>query len=163
MSARMKHRWFTLVLALTALASRAETAADKAAVKRDAAGFLPVADAATEPLAASPRAADSQRATPSAAPTSEPGVVVNYVLDDRHKLIAGDRVSFEIKEDRTNAMPLIVAESAELDVPYIGRVSVAGKTCKQAAAEVKAALDKDYYFNSTVIIGLDQDYYFNST
>ena len=40
-------------------------------------------------------------------------------------------------------------------MPYIGRVSVAGMTCKQAAAAIKALLDKDYYFNATVIVGLD--------
>jgi polysaccharide export outer membrane protein len=35
-------------------------------------------------------------------------------------------------------------------------VSVAGKTCKQVAAEAKQVLDKDYYYNATVVIGLDQ-------
>lgn len=78
-----------------------------------------------------------------------------YLLDDRHKLVAGDRVSFQIVEDRTNSIQLTVAESVELDVPYIGRVSVAGKTCKQAAAEIKALLETDYYYKATVIIGLD--------
>jgi hypothetical protein len=34
-----------------------------------------------------------------------------YVLDDKHKLLAGDRVSFQIIQDRTNAIPLQVAES----------------------------------------------------
>jgi polysaccharide export outer membrane protein len=65
-------------------------------------------------------------------------------------------VSFQIVEDRTNAISILVAESAELDVPYLGRVSVAGKTCKQAADEIKALLEKDYYYKATVIIGLDE-------
>jgi polysaccharide export outer membrane protein len=78
-----------------------------------------------------------------------------YVLDDKHKLVSGDRVSFQIVEDRTNSIPLMVAESVELDVPYIGRVSVAGKTCKQAAADIRTLLEKDYYYKATVIIGLD--------
>lgn len=78
-----------------------------------------------------------------------------YVLDDKHKLVSGDRVSFQIIEDRTNSVQLMVAESAELDIPYIGRVSVAGKTCKQAADDIKALLEKDYYYKATVIIGLD--------
>jgi protein involved in polysaccharide export with SLBB domain len=79
-----------------------------------------------------------------------------YVLDDKHKLVARDRVSFRIVEDRTNAISLMVAESTELDIPYIGRVSVAGKTCKQAADDIKALLEKDYYYKATVIIGLDE-------
>lgn len=87
--------------------------------------------------------------------TNTPGSTSGYVLDDKHKLVSGDRVSFQIVEDRTNSIPLMIAESVELDVPYIGRVSVAGKTCMQAAAEIKALLEKDYYYKATVIIGLD--------
>ena len=79
----------------------------------------------------------------------------NYTLDDKHKLMPGDRLSFQIVEDRTNAIPLVVTEFSELEVPYIGRISVAGKTCKQLAAEIKVLLEKDYYYHATVIIGLD--------
>jgi protein involved in polysaccharide export with SLBB domain len=32
---------------------------------------------------------------------------------------------------------------------------VAGKTCKQAADDIKVALEKDYYYKVTVVIGLD--------
>ena len=81
-----------------------------------------------------------------------PGV---YALDDKRKLLPGDRVSFQILEDRTNAIPLLVAESSELDIPYIGRINVAGKTCKELASEVKMRLEQDYYYRATVIIGLD--------
>ena len=79
----------------------------------------------------------------------------SYVLDDKHKLVPGDRISFQILEDRTNSIPMLVAESSELDVPYLGRVNVNGKTCKEAAADIKALLEKDYYYTATVIIGLD--------
>ncbi len=78
-----------------------------------------------------------------------------YTLDDKRKLLSGDRVSFQILEDRTNAVSLLVADSSELDIPYIGRISVADKTCKELAAEVKTLLEKDYYYRATVIIGLD--------
>jgi protein involved in polysaccharide export with SLBB domain len=79
----------------------------------------------------------------------------SYVLDDKHLLEAGDRISFQILEDREPARSLIVADSRELDVPYIGRISVADKTCKQLAKELKALLEKEYYYRATVIIGLD--------
>ena len=78
-----------------------------------------------------------------------------YVLDDKHVLEPGDRVSFQILEDRDPARPLIVADSKELDAPYVGRVGVAGKTCKQVAADLKILLEKEYYYRATVIIGLD--------
>jgi len=89
-----------------------------------------------------------------------------YVIDDKHKLIPGDKLSFQILEDRMLKGPkgepkgdpksLVVTDSSELDLPYIGRVSVADRTCKQSAEEVKTMLEKEYYYRATVIIGLDQ-------
>ena len=79
----------------------------------------------------------------------------DYAMDDKHKLAPGDRLALKIVEDRTNAIPLVVADSNELEVPYIGRISVASKTCKQAADEIKVALEKDYYYKATVVLGLD--------
>jgi protein involved in polysaccharide export with SLBB domain len=78
-----------------------------------------------------------------------------YVLDDKHVLEPGDLLSFQILEDRDPAIQLVVADSRELDVPYIGRISVADKTCKQLAGDVKTALEKQYYYQATVIVGLD--------
>lgn len=82
-------------------------------------------------------------------------VGTSYVLDDKHVLEPGDKVSFQILEDKDPSRSLLVADSRELDVPYIGRVSVAGKTCKQEAAELKTLLEKEYYYRATVILGLD--------
>ncbi|MDW8308120.1 MAG: polysaccharide biosynthesis/export family protein [Verrucomicrobiales bacterium] len=122
------------------------------AVENPASSAQPAAPLAVESRSVAPPA-------PPAAPASEaapnPVTVPDYIMDDKHRLLPGDRVSFFIKEDRTNAIPLVVTESSELDIPYIGRMSVAGKTCRQLAAEVKAALEKDYYHQATVIIGLD--------
>jgi protein involved in polysaccharide export with SLBB domain len=78
-----------------------------------------------------------------------------YVLDDTHQLEPGDRISFQIIEDKKPPVNLTVTDSSELDAPYIGRVSVAGKTCQELAAELKVLLEKDYYYRATVIIGLD--------
>lgn len=92
-------------------------------------------------------AADSTGAVPP---------VVPVVLDDRHPLAPGDKLSFQILEDRDPPKQLTVTDSGELDVPYVGRVSVAGKTCKQVAAELKKLLEQDYYYRATVVLGLDQ-------
>ena len=78
-----------------------------------------------------------------------------YVADDKYKLRAGDRVSFQIIEDRDPPKSLLVADSGELDIPYLGRISAADRTCKQLADELKQLLEKDYYYHATVIIGLD--------
>lgn len=129
------------------------------AASRDGAGFLVAPAAPSEPALSASSASVAAAAEPStntAVTASASGDAVgNYVLDDKHKLMPGDRVSFQILEDRTNAIPLTVAESTELDIPYIGRMSVKDRTCKQLAEEVKRALEKDYYHRATVIIGLD--------
>lgn len=76
-------------------------------------------------------------------------------LDDKHKLVIGDRLSFKIKEDEEDPKSLIVADNGELEVPYIGRVTAETKTCKQLAQEIKTALEKDYYYTATVSIAVD--------
>jgi polysaccharide export outer membrane protein len=157
-------------LFLTSLCLIAQDQTAPSGQPRDDQGFLPVASPTNAkpakieaPLPARTEAAPAVTAPaapePSApvavSPAAESPALGAYVLDDKHKLLPGDRVGFQILEDRTNSIPMLVAESSELDLPYLGRVSVAGKTCKQAAADIKAMLEKDYYYKATVIIGLD--------
>jgi protein involved in polysaccharide export with SLBB domain len=78
-----------------------------------------------------------------------------WVLDDKHKLAIGDRLSFRILEDEEDPKPLFVTDSGDLEVPYIGRVPAENKTCQQLAAEIKTALEKEYYYQATVIIAVD--------
>ena len=78
-----------------------------------------------------------------------------YVPDDKYKLRVGDKISLQILEDRDLPKGLVVADSGELDVPYVGRVAASDKTCKQLAEELKARLEKEYYHRATVIIALD--------
>jgi polysaccharide biosynthesis/export protein len=79
----------------------------------------------------------------------------SYVPDDKYKLRVGDKISLQILEDRDLPKGLVVADSGELDVPYVGRVAATDKTCKQLAEEIKAQLEKEYYYRATVIIALD--------
>jgi protein involved in polysaccharide export with SLBB domain len=79
----------------------------------------------------------------------------SYVLDDKHILMPGDSLSFRIIEDKDPSRSLVVTDSRELDVPYIGRVSIANETCKQVAGQLKALLEERYYYHATVIVGLD--------
>jgi protein involved in polysaccharide export with SLBB domain len=78
-----------------------------------------------------------------------------YVPDDKYRLRAGDKVSLQIIEDREPARSLMVADSGELDVPYVGRVMASGKTSRELAEELKAALEKEYYYRATVVLALD--------
>jgi polysaccharide export outer membrane protein len=78
------------------------------------------------------------------------------VLDDKKKLGSNDFVSFRVVEDRDNeSQHLRVNDSGELEVPYVGLVQAAGKSCKELAYTVKAALEREYYYHATVIIAVD--------
>jgi len=76
-------------------------------------------------------------------------------LDEKHKLAIGDRLSFRIEEDQEDPKALTVADSGELELPYLGRFPAEHKTCKQLAQEIKSALEKEYYYQATVIIAVD--------
>jgi polysaccharide export outer membrane protein len=78
------------------------------------------------------------------------------VLDDKKKLGANDYVSFRVVEDRDNeSQRLRVNDSGELEVPYIGLLPAAGRSCRELAYAVKAALEREYYYHATVIITVD--------
>jgi polysaccharide export outer membrane protein len=108
-----------------------------------------------------PAAPAASAPTPAAAnPNPPPGFINGYVPDATYKLRVGDAISFQILEDRIwdpQNLPkrLLVEDSGETDVPYIGRVMAVGKTCKQLGDEIKAALEKDYYKQASVIISLN--------
>lgn len=76
-------------------------------------------------------------------------------LDDKRPLLVGDRLSYRVVQERTEPRSTFVADSGEMEVPLIGRVSAAGKTCKQLATEIKKTLEKTYFFHATVIVSLD--------
>lgn len=78
-----------------------------------------------------------------------------FVADEKYRLRIGDKLSFQIIEDRDQPKALVVADSGELDVPYIGRVTAVDKTCRQLADEIKVQLEKDYYYRATVVLGVD--------
>jgi polysaccharide export outer membrane protein len=108
----------------------------------------------TPPAAPQPTNAPAQSLA-TVSTTNTPAALSGYVGDDKYKLRAGDKVSLQITEDKEAPKSLVVADSGELDVPYVGRVMAADKTCKQLAGELKALLEKEYYYRATVILALD--------
>lgn len=96
------------------------------------------------------RAAETPQAT-----NARPATALMDALDDKQKLSNGDRLSFRIVEDKEEPKPLTISDTGELEVPYIGRVSAAEKTCQSLAREIKAELEKKYYLRATVLLGVD--------
>jgi len=115
-------------------------------------GGITVATAQTPPANNTPSGAT---AAVTNALSGTPMILNGYVADDKYKLRTGDKISLQILEDRDLPKVLLVMDSGELDVPYVGRVAAADKTCKQLAGELKAQLEKEYYYRATVIIALD--------
>lgn len=76
-------------------------------------------------------------------------------LDEKYRLAIGDRLSFRIVEDTEGPKPLVVTDSGELEVPYIGRFPAVGTTCKELAYSLQTELQKEYYYHATVIIAVD--------
>ena len=76
-------------------------------------------------------------------------------LNDQSKLGNGDRVSYRVTEEQKDPVYLTISDSGELDVPLVGRIAAAGKTCKQLAYQLKPLLEKEYFYHATVILGLE--------
>lgn len=101
-------------------------------------------------------AADNTVLTASSTSSGAAQIASMEALDDAHQLGVGDRLSFRIVEDQEDPKPLIITDSGDLEVPYLGRFPGAGKTCKQLARALKAELEKELYYQATVIIAVDQ-------
>jgi len=93
-------------------------------------------------------------ASPAAAVTPGTTNAAN-VLDDKYRLVIGDQLSFQIIEDEDDPVHLVVTDSGDLQVPYIGRYPAVGKTCKELSLALKSELEKEYYKQATVIIAVD--------
>lgn len=116
------------------------------------AGPLPLTAQETSPLPSIPKATSVELATTSTVMRTNSMAV----LDDKKKLGSNDYVSFRVVEDRDNeSQHLRVNDSGELEVPYVGLVPAAGRSCRELAYAVKAALEREYYYHATVIIAVD--------
>jgi polysaccharide export outer membrane protein len=80
----------------------------------------------------------------------------DVVSNETHVIAAGDKLSFRVVEDRNEPKILTVAAGGEIEVPYLGRMVVAGKTVIQARQEIKAQLEKDLYYQATVVLSIEE-------
>ena len=97
-------------------------------------------------------AAEGSTNAPSPSVTNTPAVVQpeTYVLQ------VGDRLNYRVVEDREDPRLLPLTASGEIEVPYLGKVMVAGKTVAAAAKELKGLLEKDLYYKATVVLSVEE-------
>ena len=77
------------------------------------------------------------------------------ILDDKQKIVVGDRIIIRILEDRDEPSIRAVVDPGEMEFPYLGRIPVGGKTCKEAAFEIKSQLEKKDYIRATVLLTME--------
>lgn len=82
------------------------------------------------------------------------------LLDNTYRLAVGDSIDFQVLEDKQDPddsgepQTIVVTDSGDVEVPYIGRYPAEGKTCKELASQLKIELQKKYYYQATVIISV---------
>lgn len=76
-------------------------------------------------------------------------------LDNHQKLGPGDRITYRVIEDQDAPRTLLITDSGDLEVPYLGLVHAAGKTCLELAREIKGHLEKKLYYTATVMISAE--------
>jgi protein involved in polysaccharide export with SLBB domain len=80
----------------------------------------------------------------------------NSPLDSKTYIVTvGDKLGYRIAEDHDEAKVLTVSPSGDIDIPFLGRVSVSGKRLEDAAKEISSLLEKDLYRQATVVLSLE--------
>ena len=111
--------------------------------------------AAVQSVIPAPLPADNMAPPPGyATQPIRPATRTTLVNPDR-PLHVGDQVSVEIVEDKEGPSAKIVTATGEIDLPPLGRVHVAGKSCSEIEAELKRKLEADYYYTATVHVAID--------
>lgn len=96
-----------------------------------------------------------EKADPSSAAGIVAGTTSMDVLDNSRRLGSGDRLSYRVVQEKRAPLSLVVTDGGEVEVPLIGRVRAAGRTCRELAETIKPLLQREYFIHATVIIGLD--------
>lgn len=79
------------------------------------------------------------------------------LLDDDWELKNGDRLVYQVLEEREEPLLLSINGNGDLLVPLVGNIPAAGRTSKELAYEVKAMLEKDFFHRATVVISQRQE------
>jgi len=74
------------------------------------------------------------------------------VLDDETQFQVGDRLRYQVLEERENPVELFVDGQGEVRFPLVGRVLAINRTPFELAVELKFMLEQDYFHQATVII-----------
>lgn len=74
------------------------------------------------------------------------------LLNNVKSIQIGDRLVYQVLEEREAAVQLFVNDRGQVDFPLIGYVDAVGKTCYVLAHEVKGLLEVDFFHRATVLL-----------
>jgi protein involved in polysaccharide export with SLBB domain len=90
-----------------------------------------------------------------ASQTSGPIISMDQ-LDNQTTIQIGDQLTFRILEDEDPATALIVSDSGQVQVPYVGSVLALDRTPRDLAYQIKRALESNLYRKATVMISVEK-------
>lgn len=77
-------------------------------------------------------------------------------LDDKTPISIGDQLTFRILEDEDPPVSLVISDSGQVQIPYVGNVVAVNKTPRALALEIRQALEGHLYNKATVLISLEK-------
>ena len=84
-----------------------------------------------------------------------PGTVRAQVYDDGYTLNAGDSVRIHVYgEEDLSFDSLLVGQNGRISYPFLGELTVAGKTASQLQAELTAGLKPDYLVDPRISVSV---------
>ena len=110
------------------------------------------AAAATPAPSASPASADGATGAGGADGELAEAPTQMSLLNDEWELQIGDRLIYQVLEEREEERLLRVNGNGEVLVPLIGSVEAEGKTAKELAYEIKDRLEDEFFHRATVVI-----------
>jgi polysaccharide biosynthesis/export protein len=93
--------------------------------------------------------------TASPVPSTGP-IKMMEQLDDSTPMSIGDQMTFRILEDEDPPVSLVISDSGQVQVPYVGNVVAVNKTPRALALEIRKALEATLYHKATVLISLEK-------
>lgn len=74
------------------------------------------------------------------------------LLNDERKITVGDRLVYQVVEEREPGKIVFVDDRGNVRIPLMGTVPAEGKTCKELAYMIKEDLEEDFFHRATVLI-----------
>jgi protein involved in polysaccharide export with SLBB domain len=99
--------------------------------------------------------AEAAAPVPPAAPAANV-ITLTASAAESEKLRAGDRLRFQIVEDGSAVIDLLIGEDGRIEVPYLGFVEAAGLSPDLLRVRLSEALEKDFYHKATVRLSVIQ-------